>query len=81
MGRRRKKEDDMRYWRIEQMSSGLVMGVYPGATEAEALLAMHRDAGCADAASADEHGGGDTLRVTEVGEPAAQGGGRKGGLR
>lgn len=39
-------------FQIENTVSGLILGVYEGATEAEALDAMARDAGYADYAEA-----------------------------
>lgn len=53
-------------WTIENMSSGLVLGAYPGATAAEALDAMAREAGYADHAHAIVETGPADLRVTEV---------------
>ncbi len=50
---------------ITNTASGIVLGQYEAATEAEALDLMARDAGYADYASIPEEiGGGDDLVVT-----------------
>jgi hypothetical protein len=41
-------------YRITNIVSGLVLGIYPGANQAEALDAMARDAGYADYGAACE---------------------------
>jgi len=53
----------MAKWTIENSRTGMVMGTYKGATEAEALDAMARDAGYRDYAEACEVSAGE-LTVT-----------------
>ncbi|MDK8188153.1 MULTISPECIES: hypothetical protein [Sphingomonas] len=55
----------MTTYTITNIASGIVLGQYEAATEAEALDLMARDAGYADYASVPEEiGGGDDLVVT-----------------
>ena len=58
----------MKRWRIENTASGVVLGVYEGETENDALDAMARDAGYRDYREASEvAGGSENLAVTEMG--------------
>lgn len=56
----------MATYRITNRTSGADLGIYVGATAADALDAMARDAGYADHAAASEVAGDDDLIVTEV---------------
>jgi hypothetical protein len=56
----------MRSWRIENRVSGIVLGVYSGESEQEALDAMARDARYRDYAAACEVAPGEDLVVREV---------------
>jgi hypothetical protein len=55
----------MTTYTITNRTSGLVLGVYQGATEAEALDAMARDAGYRDFADASEVTGDESDLIVE----------------
>jgi hypothetical protein len=56
----------MKTWRIENRTSGVVLGEYEGETAEDALDAMARDAGYADHAEGTEVSGKSDLAVEEV---------------